>query len=120
MNTEYLFEVIDEILPDKKIVYDFLNAISQLENQNSDSQVICIEVDDEEKYIPIDVDVKIITKAVFKEYTDIGFGTYRVMIAVGGIDRQEYGIIFPKHFFATLYYGSDCNFITSDFHNEMR
>jgi hypothetical protein len=67
-----------------------------------------------------DVSLDIITKCVFKEHKNIDFGTYRVMIAVGGIEEQKYGSIDPKYFFATLYYDRDCALTTLDFHQEMR
>jgi hypothetical protein len=117
MNTNELLHAMDELLPDDGIISDF----SKFMLSNARGHNICIQLDDcESKTVPVGVAISIITKAVFKEYTKFAFGTYKVVVAVGGIDREKYGLITAKYCFATLYYSEDCKLITLDFHEQIR
>jgi hypothetical protein len=117
VNTDELLRLIDKLLPDDRIISDFSKFILS----NCRGKHISIELDeDETQIVPVDVDIAIVTKAVLKEYTSFTFGTYKVIVAVGGIQQEKYGRIIPKYCFATLYYNESCNLITLDFHEQIR
>ena len=80
-----------------------------------------VEPDNDAVHIPIDVSITVITKAFFKEYFDeIGFGTFKAMLALGKVTKKKSGYIEAEYGFSTLYYDDNANFITSDFHTEIR
>jgi hypothetical protein len=66
------------------------------------------------------VEIDIVTVALFLEYFTIGFGALRVLAALGGVKIAENGIVVPHIAFATLYYSAEGRLITVDFHYNMR
>lgn len=116
MNTSNLFSMLDKALPDEQIIKDLSNTIWQ----EKESGGIDIEVDDRKQFIPENISFDIVTKALFKEHYNLGFGTYRVMVAIGGIKSCKHGVLIANCCFATLYYNDKCQVITVDFHDNMR
>ena len=121
MNTKDIFEAIDLLLPDSQIFADFYALALDLSKYYGTNK-FCIILDDDEPIIIMNVDVKIeiITKAVFEYRKNIPFGTYKVLIAVGGIESEINGAIAPKYLFSTLHYNEQRQLITHDFHSEFR
>ncbi len=116
MSTPRLYLLLDEILPDKQIIQDLSNRIWN----DKELKGSYIELGGEWKFVPDNAPIDIVTKALFKEYYDIPFGRYKVMVAIGGITSQQHGFLTAKYCFATLYYNDDCQLFTMDFHQEMR
>ena len=115
MTLARLFSIVDELMPDLKILEDFTNVI-QLESQKQNqSEYFYITLEDGERLtIPCDVKAEIITKVAFKEYTSYFTNAYRILIAVGGVDRDVTYMVSPNYCFANFYY--DDNGILMDFH----
>ncbi|WP_414620672.1 hypothetical protein [Calothrix sp. CCY 0018] len=80
MSTSRLFSVLDKALPDEKIIQDFSDRIWNDKELNG----TYVELNNEWKFIPDNAPLDIVTKALFKEYFEIPFGTYKVMVAIGG------------------------------------
>ncbi|MEO0844399.1 MAG: hypothetical protein AAF063_36865, partial [Cyanobacteria bacterium J06643_5] len=116
MTTSRLYLLLDETLPDEQIIQDLSDRIWN----DKELKGINIELNDQWKFVPENTPISIVTKALFKEYYDIPFGTYKVMVAIGGITSQKHGILKAKYCFATLYYNDDCQICSIDFHEEMR
>lgn len=122
MNTDEVLQCLDFILSDSKIIRDIaqqIDDIAQLSEYAKDQ--IEIEVEDGVRIIvPCKVPVDIVTKALYKEYFDINFGTgYRVLAALGGIKKIQAGIIYPMYAFIALYYDSELNLTTVDFYKNI-
>lgn len=114
MNTSSLAEAIDEILPDQPV----LNDVSRILGQCPRGE---IELEEEIISVPENIPITIVTKVFLKEYfEDVGFGAYRVQVAIGGIENKEFGILSARFCFATLYYNEEPSLITIDFHKKMR
>jgi hypothetical protein len=106
--------VLDNTLPDSQII----NDVSQIIWEEAKG---ILTIEEDVIAIPKNALIVIVTKAFFKEYFDIGFGTcFTVQLAIGGIDKQECGILYPGICFATLHYNAQGELITSDIHKEMR
>ena len=123
MNTNHVLQRLDSRLPNPKIAQDIAQQLDKiaLRKTTRDRDEVEIEVEDQAIIIvPRQTPVEIITKALYKEYFDISFGTgYRVLAALGGIKEIECGIIEPVYSFITLHYDSELNIITVDFHRNM-
>ena len=116
MVTKNLVLLLDEVLSDVKIKDDLSKELAEAGAGFDQVATNAVDVP-----IPNDVLVTVITKAFFKEYLDkIGFGTFRVMVALGEIIRKKSGYIEAQYGFSTLYYDDDAGLITIDFHTEMR
>lgn len=119
MNTDLVLQAMDTVLPDAKIVADCRAILGQPEC--SGTATVCIEFDDGDVHIPLDVEIVVVSKAIFKKYHEFGFGTgYRALVALGGLARIEQGIPEAKYCFMTLYYTAQSELLTEDFHKEMR
>lgn len=116
MSTSRLYSLLDQTLPDEQIIKDLSDRIWN----DKELRGINIELNEEWKFVPENTPINIVTKALFKEYYDIPFGTYTVMVAIGGIKSQKHGILTAKYCFATLYYNDECQLFSMDFHEEMR
>ncbi|MEK8020229.1 MAG: hypothetical protein VSS75_025435 [Candidatus Parabeggiatoa sp.] len=122
MNTGDILQCLDSILPDRKIIRDIaqqLDDIAQFDEYTRGQ--VEIEVEDEMRIIvPREASVDIVTKAFYREYFDINYGTsYRVLAALGGIKKIQVGIVYPVYSFIALYYDSELNLTTVDFHRNM-
>ncbi|RKZ44555.1 MAG: hypothetical protein DRR00_27945 [Candidatus Parabeggiatoa sp. nov. 3] len=122
MNTGDILQCLDSILPDRKIIRDIaqqLDDIAQFDEYTRGQ--VEIEVEDEMRIIvPREASVDIVTKAFYREYFDINYGTgYRVLAALGGIKKIQAGIVYPVYSFIVLYYDSELNLTTVDFHRNM-
>jgi len=123
MNTSHILQRLDSILPNHQIIQDVAQQFDKmiLKNAKKTRNEIEIEIEDQAIIIiPRQVSVEIVTKALYKEYFDISFGTgYRILAALGGIKEIEFGIIEPVYCFITMYYDSKLNLIAVDFHKNM-
>ena len=112
--------VLDEALPDEKIVRDILSMLREYTREGG----VEIELDEGEGktvFIPENPRVEIVTKVLLKEYYDVNFRSgYRVQIALGGIKENKYGILSARYCFATLYYNLEKKFLSLDFHYSMK
>src|ERR1700742_1049265 len=105
MNTESLTQVLDQILPDQFVLKD-LSHILQIGEA-------AIELDEESLHIPLEAPLVVVRKVFLKEYfDDVGFGAYRVQVAIGGIQEQQFGVLVAKYCFATLFYNEKPSLIT--------
>ncbi len=116
MNKKKLEQLLDELLPDSKVIDDINQELAEayLDSAHAKS-------DEDTALVPIGVSITVITKAFFKEYLDeIGFGTFKVMLALGQVTKKKSGYIEAEHGFSTLHYSDVAELITVDFHAEMR
>lgn len=107
-------ELLEVILPDAKVKQDIARI---LWGEGGDGRV---EVDEEWITIPQGCELAITTKAYFKEYYDINFGPFKLQVAIGGVVKQEFGILDAKYCFAMVFYNEESQLITIDFYSEMR
>lgn len=72
--------------------------------------------------VPYNVPLEVISKSYRQNiYEEVGFGNYYVaQVAIGGVKKQESGILYPVYCFATLFYTPDKALITNDVHSDMR
>lgn len=118
MDTDFVLQAMDAVLPDEKIIKDCRAALK--ERASSDAAPICVKFDEEDVYIPLDTEITVVVKILFKEYYAIKYQTsYRTLVAIGGIQQIEYGIVEARYCFATLYHTPQSEFISIDFHKEM-
>jgi hypothetical protein len=118
MNVVELLQAIDNALPDNQVIADIRRI---LEDGSGGKAEVAIEVEEGTwEEIPVNAPIQVVTKAFFKEYFGIGFGSFRVQVAVGGVQEEEFGVLFAKYCFATTYYNRTGQLITIDFHKEMR
>lgn len=107
-------QVLDEALPDAKLLNDIADLLWQQANGS-------VELEGKELRIPEGSKIDIAAKAFFLEKFDVGFGSsFRVLLAIGGVDSCEFGILTARYCFATLYYNEEGALITTSFHKEMR
>jgi len=112
--------VLDEALPDEKIVKDILIVLREY-TQDGGVEIELDEAEGKTVFIPENPRVEIVTKVLLKEYYDVNFRSgYRVQIALGGIQEQKYGILDARYCFATLYYNLEGEMLSLDFHPNMR
>lgn len=123
MNTNHILQHLDSILPNHKIIQDVAQQLDKmtLKSAKKNRDEVEIEIEDQAIIIvPRQMSVEIVTKALYKEYFEISFGTgYRVLAVLGGIKEIEFGIIEPVYSFITMYYDSELNLIAIDFHKNM-
>ena len=116
MNKADLEKNLDELLPDGKVQDDINQELAEA-YLDMDHSVL----DKDAVRIPVGVSITVVTKAFFKEYLDdVGFGTFKAMVALGKINKKKSGYIEAEHGFSTLYYSDAAQLITVDFHTEMR
>lgn len=106
---------LDEFLPDTQIQKDLSNILWK------DSEECEVELEEGKLKIPCNTLLEIISKSYRKNIYPVGFGNYyAAQVAIGGIKEQRSGILYPVYCFATLFYDSDKDLITTDVHSEMR
>lgn len=113
-----LTQAIDNALPDHQVIADIRRI---LEDESGGKAGVAVEVEEDAwEEIPVNAPIHVVTKAFFKEYFGIGFGSIRVQVAVGEVQEEEIGTLLAKYCFATIYYNKAGQLITVDFHKEMR
>lgn len=116
MNTNDLVDILDKVLPDARITQDLADILNNLSAAGKG-----VELSEAIILIPKQTYLEVVTKAFFKENYRIAFDTgYRVQVAIGGVRKEESGILFPEYCFATLYYNEGRSLVTVDFHEDMR
>ena len=107
---------LDDFISDSQIKRD-LGYI--LRNDIADEKV---EINDEYYItIPSGAKLEVIAKSCRQNHYHSSFGDhYAVLVAIGGVVNITSGIPVPQYCYATLFYSSDKNLITLDFHSEMR
>lgn len=120
MTYQAVIQALDLALPDDQIRRDLTDLLAQY----AEDGIVAISFDDEDNElvsIPVDASIEMVTKAFFKEYVaEVGFGVYRVLVALGGFHRDDQGFHTATYCFATLYYNADGQLITHDIHTEFR
>ncbi len=101
-------EFLEHLLPDAKVLADMRTIL----RDNGDTQV---DLGNRTVTVPIDSRLEIVTKACYDERTDIGFGDFRVALAIGGISEITNGIPFAHICFAVVYYNTFNQIISVDF-----
>ncbi len=110
-------KVIDNFLPDERVLDD----VFLLLREDQGPEGTAIEFETGRVRVPENPQVAVVTKAYLKEYYDVGFGSgYRVQVAIGGVQEEQFGILKARYCFATLYYNCEREMITADFHQDMR
>lgn len=113
MNTIALVELINNLLPDEKILEDVSCALNSELEKGGFSNLALEEVP------PKDIKSEVLTKRFIMNNYETGFGNHYVSkVAIGGVERHRNGVVIPKYFFATLYYTEDLRLITVDFEDE--
>jgi hypothetical protein len=113
MNTKSLIDLLDNLLPDQRILKDVNHALKEEIEKGRFSDLSPEEIPSS------DVALEIINKRFINSRYEVGFGNHYICrVAVGGVQRNRNGIIVPKYFFATLHYTDDLRLITIDFHDE--
>lgn len=113
MNTVALVELINNLLPDEKILEDVSCALNLELEKGGFSNLALEEVP------PKDTKSEVLTKRFIMNNYETGFGNHYVSkVAIGGVERHRNGVVIPKYFFATLYYTEDLRLITVDFEDE--
>lgn len=108
-----MVKLMDELLPDQKVKDDLAKILWS----DGDARVEIEE--DEWVTIPVNCELSITTKAFFREFYTLNFGPFKVQIAVGGVEKESSGILYPKYCFALLYYNEEFKMITLDFYKHM-
>jgi len=109
--------VVDSMLPDKRVLNDVLLILQEEKGAEGTD----IEFETGYVRVPENPHVAVVTKAYLKEYYDVAFGSgYRVQVAIGGVQEEQFGILKARYCFATLYYNCERKMITVDFHQDMR
>ena len=108
-------EALNEVLPDTKILEDTACYLrEEISNGGFDEE-------ESDNIPPPDTPMDVITKLCVLTNYDSALGNHYIsQVAIGGIQRQNSGIVTPKYFFASLYYTEDLRLITVDFHDELR
>lgn len=114
MTTTEIIESLEAILTDEKITNDINNILWKDIDKDADSVEIYL---DGEKpiFIPRGAKISVVTKALFSEHYEVGFGVYRIEVAIGGVLSQEHGILEAGYCFALLYYNENLQVITVDY-----
>lgn len=101
--------VLDDWLPDSVVLRDLKTTVE------SDGRGE-IELDSGAISIPSDANYVVVAKSWREVRFGIGLGnSFRVVVAVGGVEGVENGIVKAVHCFCTLWYTSERELITTDF-----
>ncbi len=101
--------VLDEWIPDRKVIEDCRRIV--LSDGNGK-----IDYDRGTVVVPDHVEFEIVSKAYLAPRIDIGFGEcFRTLIAIGGIDATNNGVVLAPYGFAVLWHKTDGSLITTDF-----
>jgi len=102
-------------LPDKLVISDLKRILKEEVGE------LPVELGKARVVIPIDAKLEVISKIYRQDKYKVGFRNYyRVQVAIGGIVKQNAGILYPKYCFVTLFYTDKKELITLDFHAQMR
>lgn len=103
---------LDAALPDERITSDLREELRQCQQQ--------LELDDRTIDVPEDVGLAVVAKSFHAYRYDVGMGPhFRALVAIGGVEREEFGIVWAGLCFATLWYGEDGRVRTVDFSVKM-
>ncbi|MEO7715169.1 MAG: hypothetical protein ABIY70_03110 [Capsulimonas sp.] len=118
MNADQIAAALDRTLPDMQVLDDLFHRLRRLSETAGKS----VEVgDDLWRAVPAGASLDIVTKAFYKEYFEgVGFATYKILVAIGGLQRSDVGAHTAKYCFATLHYDEEAQLITTDFHADFR
>ena len=107
-----MFGILRETLPADRISADLAAVLSEGHKP--------VELGDDRVVVPSGAELTVVARSVHTYEVRIGFGDhYRVLVAVGGIDSVEHGIVRAGICFATLWYSTELKLITVDFAKEM-
>lgn len=113
MSTEHLN--LNEFLSDSRVQDDLLKALWD------DKEECDIILESETIKVPRSAFLEVISKSYRENIYRVGFGNYyAAQVAIGGVEKQTSGILYPAYCFATLFYNSDRGLITIDVHPDMR
>ncbi len=111
--TGALASLLNQALPDEKILADLWKALSDGGPK--------VELNDVWVEIPFKTEVEVVTKAYFLEsLSNVGFGVYKVLLALGGFNQDPNGFHSAGICFSTIFYNHAAALITLDFHKEFR
>lgn len=117
MGVGELTAALDGVLPDQRVLDDLRGILAE----GAEGDEVQIELDDRWQLAPLSTCTDIITKTFFKEYCEgIGFGSFRVQVAVGPVRVLVPGVLESEYCVATLYYDDAGEMFTIDFHKEFR
>jgi hypothetical protein len=104
-----LGQTLEDWIPDNTVFKDLHSTFKSFESS-------VIEFESGTVHIPDNCKLDIVSKAALEQRYDIGFGScLRTIVAVGGVDRIEHGVLKPKICFAVLWYSDTGHLITVDF-----
>ncbi|UJB69397.1 hypothetical protein HRE53_24095 [Acaryochloris sp. 'Moss Beach'] len=110
---DQLANLLNLILPDEKILSDLWETVDDGNNK--------VELNDTWIEIPNKTQIDIVTKAYFLEsFPNIGFGVYKVLLALGGFNQGLHGFHSAGICFSTMIYDRKSDLITLDFHKDFR
>ena len=110
---DQLANLLNQIIPDKKILADLWEIVDDGNNK--------VELNNAWIEIPSKIQIDIVTKAYFLEsFPNIGFGVYKVLLALGGFNQSLHGSHSAGICFSTMFYDRKAKLITLDFHEEFR
>lgn len=99
---------IARLIPDSKIERDLHDLLVECRWQ--------VELSGTTVPVAEGSEFKVIERIYIESTLEIGFGShYRVLIAVGGLESVEHGIVIPNTCFALFYYSSSYELLTFDF-----
>jgi len=111
--SEELTNLLNKEIPNDKVLNDLWKILNEGD--------LRVELNEKWVDIPSETPVDIVTKAYFLEtYDNIGFGVYRVLLAIGGFRENPHGFHTAGICFSTLYYDKNRELITLDFHEKFR
>ena len=110
---DQLADLLNQIIPDEKIFSDLWVIVDDGNNK--------VELNDTWIEIPNKIQIDIVTKAYFLEsFPNIGFGVYKVLLALGGFNQDLHGFHSAGICFSTMFYDEEIKLISLDFHEEFR
>lgn len=116
MTLSSLAAELDRAFPIEKVALDFR---SYFFSDTSDTTV-SVELEGKSVDIPRDAPVETVSKVLFFEAFDVGFGTScRVLLAVGGVKAVTHGIAYAHIVFTLLYYNIQGELITAELSDTM-
>ncbi|BDI30758.1 hypothetical protein CCAX7_28090 [Capsulimonas corticalis] len=118
MDAAQIATILNVTLPDRRVLEDLSTKLQRLARSAHKSKEMGDEV---WRSVPEGASLDIVTKAFYSEYYEgVGFATYKVLVAIGGLEQSEVGMHKAKYCFATLHYDDEAQLITVDFHRDFR
>lgn len=110
---DQLAKLLNQIIPDERILADLRAIVDDGNNK--------VDLNDTWITIPSKIEIDIVTKAYFLEsFSNIGFGVYKVLLALGGFNPDLHGFHSAEICFSTMFYDQEVKLISFDFHEEFR